>query len=194
MPLESDRVILTVDDTMRLLDAAEDALPRVELLINAVSRRVERFCNTIFRMRRLRLLLDGVPSAYLDLGGPIVTVHSVNFEGTPLIQAPVTAWITATYDYRTLADGRLLRSAGWGSLPASIDVDATLGYDPIPADVIEACNVIIRERHTDRGGDLKSESIGGYSYERFDRADAIDADIPMEAKELLLPYRRWALG
>lgn len=186
MPLR-DNAIVRVDDAMSRYDAPETDFLRVEGLINAASDRIERFCNSLFRARRLRLLLDGTGTPLLDLGGPIITAHSVTFDGTLLVEG-------RDKDYMVRKpQGQLYRPAGWGTLVALIDVDATLGQDPIPGPVVEGCFVLVGEQYRFKGGDLQSESIQGYSYTRFAPSIAEpDADMPKEVRDMLLPYRRWA--
>lgn len=185
MPLNTAIVFLNMDDVMYFLGAPDEDYFRVERLVNAATARVEAFCQRKFKKRTETVTLDGSYTPLLDLGAPIVAISAVSIDGT----------VQATTDYTILANrGQLLRYGGWGYLAQSVVISGTFGYETVPDDVQEATLALVRFWYKGSGAGnegLKSESIGEYSYERFDPAVGGSADIPVEVQDLLSPYRRW---
>jgi hypothetical protein len=186
-PLDTAIAILDPDDVLLELGLSEAEFSRVERLVNAASARLERYCNTIFRAREVTRVLSGSPHPLLDLGAPIVSVSSVTIDGQPLVSS----------DYRVLAArGELYRDGGWATYSAlsggvgvnNVTVVATLGYEPIPHDVQEACLLLVRYWREQAGRlGLASERVAEYAYERLPAR----GDLPDEVRALVEPYRRW---
>lgn len=177
-------IMVSVDDALIELGASESEYVRVERLVHAASARLEAFCCTIFKKREVTKIMDGPASVVLDLGAPILKVTSVKVDGVAL--AEVT-------DFLVLPErGELYRAAGWGAALRSIAVEAELGYDPIPHPAQQACMMLVRTWHQDKGSDLQGETISGYSYTRFPKDTARgDSDVPPDVQALVLPFRRW---
>lgn len=183
MPLDHTVAIVDPDDVLAELGLDDSSYTRIERLVNAASARLERTMNTVFRARDITRVFDGGGYPALDLGGPIVqgTAVTVLIDG---VAEPATGY---TVDYPA---GRLVRGAGWPVGLRNIAVTAKLGYDPIPHEAVEA--VIAFAKHlyrTSASGDLKSERLGDYSYERFEPSG--EGDLPADVEALVLPYRRW---
>ena len=202
--------ILSVEEVMDDLAVAETDYLKIEALVNEVSQRIERFCHTIFRKQSFTLTgpngalkFTGPTYPLLDLGAPILSVASVMI-GTTLLD-PTT--------YVVMPDrGQLYRIGGWllyspladagpwapwfsglGPFkPLNVTVEATLGWDPIPADVVGRCQSLIRYYWAQRGREgLWEERIGEYLY-RKEQSNKIDeAGIPAEIAAGLEPYIRW---
>ena len=190
MPLDTSLAILNVDDILQELGATEDDYLKVERLLNAASDRLERFCNTKFKKRSaITLTLNGNGQALLDLGAPILSVTSVTIEDQVV---PAT-------DYKVLATrGQLYYENTWPIGVQNIVVACSLGYDPVPHPITEACMFLVREWFERPSTEYQSEKIGDYSYTRSDRVrrplEDQDPDLPMVVKSLALPFRRWSFA
>lgn len=197
MPIDATINLIGVDDAMQEIGAREADLLRVERLVNFVSARIERYCNTRFKKRTLTLTLSGVDHELLDLGSRIISVSQVKQSG---IVVPAS-------EYTVLKErGQIYRPARWGAGTDSvsgaagvndIEVTGVFGTDPIPHDVVEAAFLMLRARFSRAGSEgLRSERIGDYSYDRFAQvpgvADRGADDIPTEVLALLDPYVRHA--
>jgi hypothetical protein len=195
MPLDTDINLVDVDDAAQELGTAEADLYRLERLINFVSARIERYCQTRFKKRTLTLTLNGPDFDLLDVGSPIVSITSVTVGGEAL----------ATTDYSILSErGQLYRGAKWSApengKPAGIRnvvVAGSFGYDTIPYDVVEAAIILLRFRMNNSsmgGAGMRSERIGDYSYERAGPTPGVvdvgAHDLPEEVRALLDPFVR----
>ena len=194
MALDETINVVGVDNVMLELKLGEEKHATIERLVNVASRRLEKYCNTVFKAREITRVLNGPDFPLLDLGGPIISVTSVT----------VGVDVLSVDDYEVLnVRGQLYRSAGWsgGGSPITgvgglnnVEVEAVLGYEPIPYEVVEAAIILIRgwvERPGSEG--MQSERIGDYSYTRFNRdAATVSArgTMPEEVLDLLEPYVR----
>lgn len=201
MPLDNTIALVSVDDMLQKLGATDADHLDVEMLINAASARIETFCNRKFRRRTETITLDGTGHPLLDLGGPVVTVKSVNLDGTVLVAG-------ADNDYLAHpARGQIYRSSGWGTELQSIVVEATVGDEPhkIPHEVALACVLLVKHWWANGGSSgstssfgLRRERIGEYEYERSPaNAQFIppgrvleETGMPEEIRAILLPFRR----
>lgn len=101
---------------------------------------------------------------------------------TAYLEAPTES----VYDYQVDIETGILYG-GQLHLHRSLLIDYTAGYDLIPLDVQQAVMLIAQRLYAGRKRDMgvASESLGGYSYSLRG-----SAEIDMEAKMLLDPYRR----
>lgn len=180
MPLDREIAIVDPDDALQELGLGDDQYQRVERLVNMASARLERVCNTVFRRRTVNRTFDGDGTPILDLGGPIIGVNWVTIDGA------VDPAANYTVDKE---GGRVVRRGGWPVGIRNILSDAVMGYDPIPHEAVEACLALVRRSVSAASGDLKSERIGDYAYERFEPRG--EGDVPDDVEALVLPFRRW---
>lgn len=194
MPLDTIINVIGVDEAAAEFGTAEKDLMRLERMINYVSARAERYCNTRFKKRfALSLTLSGATFELLDVGSPIIAVTSVTAGGVLL----------ASTDYQVLKErGQLYRAAGWSDASSAqvqginnVVVVGDFGYDPIPHEVVEAALMLLRIRGSRAGGEgIRAERIGDYSYERAGpmpgAPDTGAGDMPEEVRHLLDPYVR----
>lgn len=85
------------------------------------------------------------------------------------------------FELRTSARSAWLRRAGTAKWRSGFEyvVDYTHGWDVdgLPSDIEHLVFMLVARRYkTIEGGDLKSETIGGYSYTRFGVADLVGLD------------------
>lgn len=179
MPLDPAVAILDPDDVLAELKLDDSEYARIERIVNAASARLERAANTVFRTRAVTKTFDGDGTPVLDLPGPAIAVHWVTVDGKVQDAA---AYVVDT-DL-----GRVIATGGWPLGLRNIQVNATLGYDPVPHEVREACLLLVR-RMASPSSDLHSEHIGDYGYTKFEPSG--EGDLPDDVEALVLPFRRW---
>lgn len=146
---------------------------------------------------------DGYSSKRIRLKQqPAVEIESVRVDALRLFTASSTL-LVADVDYK-LVNGMLYRLNGvwpstrenrWGLLadaqvPSNglIQVVYTAGYDPVPADVTLAADMLAVKlfRLRKKGEVMSSESLEDYSYSRND----VGGDMMRDVVGLLAPYKR----
>lgn len=79
------------------------------------------------------------------------------------------------------------------TLPLTASVTGTWGWPVVPADVKQAA-IWTAAAFSEEPGDMRSESIEGYSWTRESNRNTLEAGaLPDRAKDLLAPYIRWSL-
>lgn len=146
---------------------------------------------------------DGYSSKRIRLKQqPVTEIESVRVDARRLFTASNTL-LVADVDYK-LQNGMLYRLNGvwpatrenrWGLLADAqvpsvglIQVVYTAGYDPVPADVTLAADMLVVKlfRLRKKGEAMLSESLEDYSYSRND----VGGDLMRDVVGLLSPYKR----
>lgn len=186
MPLDQAIVFVDPDDALEELGLDDSQLARVERLLNTATSRLERALNTVLKPREFTRRFSGGAGPVLDLGGPILAVHNVTVDG--VVQDPA--------GYTVDGSQIILEQYGWPIGFLNVVVTCRLGWDPIPHEARDAVVAYVRRLHAVTGsGDLRSERIGDYSYERFGPGEnAGSADLPDDVEAMVGHLRRWRFG
>lgn len=114
------------------------------------------------------------------------------FESANLVWVRNTDYIVRRLDESERNVGELISTRGvWPEGVANVRVTYTAGYTTVPQAIQQACFLICKElrQSRDASGNLKSETLGDYSYTVLSSADEGGASIAT-AKSLLGPYRK----
>lgn len=130
---------------MGITDNADDAV--LQMLGDAVSARIERYCNREFNRQTYTETIEAHQAEELMLSQyPLVAVTSVMGDN-----GPVT-------DYVIHPTGTLRRPGGWDG---TYTVTYSAGYDDIPLDLELACLLLVSYTYNLRGSEhLKTEITG----------------------------------
>jgi len=198
--------LVTLDQAKALLgidpaDTSKDA--QISQHISATSAAIANYCDRVFVQQVYR---DQVRNAYGGYGEPFITRQypiAVDVAGVPLV-AVTEAGVALDPAYLDIYPdaGSLYRLDGsaapyaWNT--ATLVVDYTAGFDPIPADVQGACLEWISIRYSAVGRDpsVRSETIPDLITQVYSSSgDTSDATgMPGAVREWLTPYRiSWSL-
>lgn len=169
--------LAVVKDDLTITNGMSDAY--LSRTISRVSAVIARYCNRVFLPEFVldEFYIDRDAYPFQFVGGvrtlqtarwPVIPASLI----APMIPAPVVTENGATLvdgtDYRiAYASGLLTRLDGsgtpmnWGEIPTTVKYWG--GYQPVPADLEEACARFVRARYTSRSRDptLRSEDISG---------------------------------
>ena len=195
--LDQAKALLGID----LADTSKDA--QISQHISATSAAINNYCDRVFVQQVYR---DQVRNAYGGYGEPFITRQypiAVDVAGVPLV-AVTEAGVALDPAYLEVYPeaGSLYRLDGtaapyaWNT--ATLVVDYTAGFDPIPADVQGACLEWISIRYNAVGRDpsVRSETIPDLITQVYSSSgDTSDATgMPGAVREWLTPYRiSWSL-
>ena len=182
--------LVTLDQAKALLGIAADVTSKdaqISQHISATSAAINNYCDRVFVQQVYR---DQVRNAYGGYGEPLVAVTEA---GVVLDPAYLEVYPEAGSLYRL--DGTAAPYA-WNT--ATLVIDYTAGFDPIPADVQGACLEWISIRYNAVGRDpaVRSETIPDLLTQVYGSGgDTSDATaMPGSVREWLTPYRiTWAL-
>jgi len=184
-------------------DTGRDAL--LTAMVNSATDVIERFCSCYFVEYEVATIEipekhdgTGTDECYTDYY-PIRSITQLRdnpYTGTARVLSPT--------DYLLYADeGRIkLRTdsqtlSRFSSAPQSIEIAYKVGYcadtASVPHDVKAAAKQLIAVWYRDRAGDLTTERIGDYTWQRSP-AWREPTDLPDQVKFLLGPYIRYRVG
>ena len=157
--LEPDdlRDLPLLDNTTRFPDA---------LLVSLVARfeaLAERYRGRAYRVRTATVVVDGTTGTTLWLDyRDLVAVSDANVNGDTIDETAITVW----------ADGRLVRTAGWGAADQQVSVTFTYGLTEPPECVLSACREFVRRKAIESKGDQPRGPIGDPNVATFGRPAA----------------------
>jgi hypothetical protein len=130
---------------------------------------IENYCKRKFASATYtREEYMGSGTQYLNLKNyPIVTFSKIE-ENTATVEAP--SWSTMTEVYAIAESGLLYYRGGFFPLEREYRVTYTAGYSPIPSDIQYCIDTLSSylERDISAQVGIKKETLGEYSYEKFD--------------------------
>lgn len=136
--------------------------PYLERLINVASQQIERYCNRCFIAKNYVDVIDGNCANEVMLQNfPVISIAEVCVDSSRAFDPASTLPST---DYTAI--GNVLRklSGTWGGVQQSIRVDYRAGFEEIPADIEEACIMLVELRYrmkNDRRLGRESQSKAG---------------------------------
>ena len=185
MALRSN-ALTTVDECKKQLDVlstdvSQDAY--LERLINSSSEQIERYCGRKLVSQAYTRFFDGNRSNELLLPDiPASAITTVSVDSTRLF--PVESNLLP--EEYSLVDGIVLRrhSGFWAVGSQNIKVAYTAGFAEIPADLEDACILLVELRFR-----MKSDRrIGRESQTKQGETISYSSDWPQEVYSLLAPY------
>jgi hypothetical protein len=165
-----------------ILDTTQDAL--LTRLIDSASQQIDNYCNRQFVSASYTQYFDGNRANEIILPrSPITTISSVSIDSGRVFG---TDSLLPATDFGFVGTNILRRHSGnWGTGSQIIKVVYTAGYTVIPADVEDACILLVECRYR-----LKNERILGKSSQgKAGENVSFLNDWPVEALTLLEPYR-----
>ena len=159
-----NNALVTVDACKYQLDipASETKYDAyLERLINSASQQIERYCNRRFVPWNYVEIFDGNSSDQQILSNfPVLAINEVCVDSSRVFGEDT---IVTNY---SLVDGNVLQRIGssWGSSQQSVRVSYTAGFEEIPADLEDACIMLVEIRYrlkNDRRLGRESQSKAG---------------------------------
>ena len=206
MALDS-RAIVSLAETKNYLsprvepfDTSQDSL--LESMINSATAVIERYCETYFVEYVVGTpekpeIHDGTGTAEVETSyWPVRSITQIVY--TPY--AGGGPYNVLSGDYYLYPSSGIIRLrpdsstvSSFGTSPQSIEIAYKAGYcadtASVPADVGLAAKHLIQVWYRDRGGDLTSERLGDYSWQRSP-AWRKASDLHEQVKFLLSPYKQ----
>lgn len=195
----TDRTLVTLDDLREQLrikpaDTGNDAW--LTKVIGRTSAQAERYCNRIFVPQGYSDTFAGGASG--DIGEPLILSQAPVDPTTLVITIDATALEATDYGLDQFAGlvYRLTQPMRWQSA-ATLSVQYTAGFDPVPKDVQQAVIGLCTMDNSGRGRDpmLRAQESPGLGRQEFWVGGAPGgATIPQDIAGLLNPYRRGLIG
>lgn len=163
-------------------NTAQDAL--LERYINSASQQIERYCDRSFISESKTEFYDGTRSNELLLRRSPVSAVSLVAVDSERTFGSDTVLVASTY--AVVGDVALRRHSGtWGKGSQNIKVTYTAGYSTIPADLEDACILLVEHRYRMRG----DRRLGRSSQGKQGESISYIADWPQEVLSILENYR-----
>lgn len=154
--------LATVKALLGITDNTQDSL--LELLINACTDYIERYCG-----RRFKAPASDVTEYYTGTGRPLLSTYNY-----PIITITSINERTGVNSFVTVPSSEYYHDANAGLIylsnltikdPMGYKIVYKAGYTTIPNDLNQACaQMVVREYNQRAGsGDVQSESLGEYS-------------------------------
>ena len=166
-------------------DTSQDAL--LERFINSASEQVERYCGRKFALRSFVEVRDGTRSNEMLLENwPVVSVTSVHVDTSRAFGAES---LLLASEYGVQAPNILRRhDAFWPRGSMVVRVEYTAGYATIPADLEDACVMLVEHRYRMKNDRRLGRTSSGKQGESISYTETW----PQEVLDLLEPYRNYS--
>lgn len=113
----------------------------IERLINSASQQIDRYCNRRFVSTSYVEIFDGNRSNQLLLGNmPVTALSELNVDSLRVFGSST---IVAATEYGRTGNIITKNSGNWGNVRQSIRVSYTAGFTEVPADVENACIMLV---------------------------------------------------
>lgn len=162
-------------------DASDDAL--LTRLISAASDQIERACNRVFGSAVYSEARDGSGLNFMVFSNrPVIAISSVTVDGVAIPQsanAAAAGWVLASSWKVALRGGYTFRQG-----IQNVSVIYTAGYATVPADLTQACCLLVglAYKERDRMG-ISSKTVGG------ENISFTNDDLPPSVQSVIHNYR-----